>query len=138
MIILDTNVVSELMRENPDPAVTGWIRSAQPDQLTLSVIAIAEILRGISRLPEGRKKEGLWKNFNAFVAHAFKDRILPFDEIAARYYGEVAALREKVGLKADPVDMFIAAIARAHNAAVATRNIRDFEGCGIKLINPWQ
>ena len=138
MIILDTNVVSELMRPKPHEGVTNWIRIHSDQNLTLSVIAIAEIHQGITRLPKEKKRDTLWKNFNAFTSHAFKGRILSFDELAARHYGEVSALREKAGKSADPVDMMIAAIAKANKAIIATRNIKDFEECEITLVNPWE
>ncbi len=138
MIILDTNVISELMKEQPDPQVKQWIGSQRPQDLALTAIAIAEITRGLSRLPKGKRRHILEQNFTAFVHDAFGVRIFPFDEEAAFLYGVLSAMREQAGMKADPVDLMIASIAKNHNASIATRNIKDFTGCGITLINPWE
>lgn len=137
MILLDTNVISELMREAPDGRVLGWIDMKNPIHLGITAIAIAEILRGLARLPTGKRRSGLESRFTAFVTEGFGDRIYSFDRGAAEVYGEIAAKREKQGFNTDAVDLMIAAIAKSHNAAIATRNTKDFEGCGVKLINPW-
>jgi len=138
MIILDTNVISELMKEQPDSQVKQWIGSQKPQDLALTAIAIAEITRGLSRLPKGKRRNILGQNFTAFVHDAFGGRIFPFDEEAALLYGGVSATREQAGMKADPVDLMIASIAKNHNASIATRNIKDFKVCEITLINPWE
>lgn len=138
MIILDTNVISELMKDQPDPQVKQWIGSQKTRDLALTAIAIAEIVRGLSRLPNGKRRHTLEQNFSAFVHEAFGGRIFPFDEDAALVYGNLAASREQAGMKADPVDLMIASIAKNHNASIATRNIKDFTGCEITLINPWE
>ncbi len=137
MIILDTNVISELMKQKPDPAVSGWIAGQTPMKLAITAIAIAEIQRGILRLPEGKRRQKLGNNFTHFIEEAFRGRILSFDERAGYIYGDIASQREKAGFNVDPVDLMISAIAKSHNAAVATRNIKDFRDCGIRLINPW-
>ena len=137
MIILDTNVISELMREEPDASVAGWIKQRPLSDLAVSVIAIAEILRGLERLPKGKRRQKLEKNFREFIAKGFKGRLFSFDEQAAYLYGKLAVCREKTGLTVDPVDLMIASIAQCHSASIATRNTKDFEGCGISLINPW-
>ena len=136
MIILDTNVISELMKEQPDSQVKQWIGSQKPQDLALT--AIAAIIRGLSRLPKGKRGHILEQNFTAFVHDAFGGRIFPFDEEAALFYGGVSATREQTGMKADPVDLMIASIAKNHNASIATRTIKDFTGCEITLINPWE
>ena len=138
MIILDTNVISELMKEAPNPHVTQWINRQKAHELALTVIAIAEIMRGLSRLPKGKRRQRLEFNFRAFVRDAFAGRTLPFDEQAALVYGELSASREKAGLAIDPVDLMILSIAETHQASIATRNVRDFEGCDVPLINPWK
>lgn len=138
MIILDTNVITELMREVPDSKVASWIQRIDTKNLALTVIAIAEILRGIERLPKGKRRQRLEQNFKEFIQKGFRERIFPFDEEAAYVYGGIATAREKAGLSVDPVDLMIAAIAKNLQASIATRNIKDFEGCGITLINPWQ
>jgi len=138
MIILDTNVISELMKEQPDLQVKQWIGAQKPQDLALTAIAIAEITRGLFRLPKGKRRDILEQNFTAFVHDAFGGRIFPFDEEAALLYGGLSATREQAGMKADPVDLMIASIAKNHNASIATRNIKDFTGCEITLINPWE
>ena len=138
MIILDTNVVSELMRETPEESVARWIGLQNPLQLGLTSIAIAEIQRELTRLPKGKRRSRLEINFTRFVSEAFADRVFPFDEKAAYVYGSLASQREVKGLHADAVDMMIAAIAKSRNAGLATRNTRDFEGCDIELANPWE
>lgn len=138
MIILDTNVISELMREKPHENVKTWIEAHSPTNLSLTTIAIAEIQRGLARLPKGKRRTTLESNFSTFITDAFGGRIFSFDEEAAYIYGHVAAKREKEGFNIDAVDLMIAAIVKSQNASIATRNIRDFEGCGIKIINPWE
>ncbi len=138
MIILDTNVISELMKERPDSRVAQWLSLQRPQDLALTAFAIAEISRGLSRLPKGKRRNTFEQNFTSFVHEAFTGRIFPFDEDAALLCGNLANMREKVGMTADPVDLMIASIAKSHNASIATRNIKDFSGCGIILINPWE
>ncbi len=137
MIILDTNVISELMREEPHPKVKEWISTQKPIHLGLNVITIAEIQRGLARLPKGKRRSMLETNFTNFVTEAFGGRIFSFDEDVAYIYGDIAAKREKEGFNTDAVDLMIAAIAKSQNAGIATRNTKDFEGCGIKIVNPW-
>lgn len=137
MKILDTNVISELMREEPNRKVAQWITQQVTESLGVSVVTLAEIGRGLKRLPEGRRREGLELRFAEFIEKGFRGRVFPFDEGAATCYGELAAEREAAGLHVDAVDMMIAAIAKMAGAAVVTRNTGDFEGCGLVLINPW-
>ena len=137
MIILDTNVISELMRPAPAPTVVAWLEAQDPLVLATTCITVAEIQRGIARMPKGKRRQSLQKRFAAFVEEAFPGRLLAFDEPAAYACGEVSAARESKRLHADAVDMMIAAIARHADAALATRNTSDFENCGLKLINPW-
>ncbi len=138
MIILDTNVISELMREEPHENVKVWIAAHKPASLSITTIAIAEIQRGLARLPKGKRRNTLNSNFSTFVTDAFGGRIFSFDEEAAYIYGEIAAKREKEGFNTDAVDLMIAAIVKSQNASIATRNTKDFKGCGIKVINPWE
>ena len=137
MILLDTNVVSELMREDPAARVAAWIVGQKAIHLGVSTIAIAEIRRGLARLPPGKRRTRLETSFTAFITEAFGDRIFVFDETAANLYGEIAAKREKDGFTVDAVDLMIAATARSLNAAIATRNTKAFVGCRIKLVDPW-
>jgi toxin FitB len=138
MIVLDTNVISELMRAAPDAGVTAWLAAQDPLDLAITTITIAEIQRGIVRLPNGRQRKSLEERFSAFVEEAFPGRLLVFDRDAAYACGEVSAARERKGLHADAVDMMIAAIVKTAGATLATRNARDFEKCGIPLANPWR
>lgn len=138
MIVLDTNVISELMRPAPDENVSRWIAKQKTINLAVTSITLAEIHRGLSRLPKGKRRKDLETRFTAFIHQGFMGRILPFDEYAADTYGEIASSREKKGLHCDAVDLMIASIACNLNAAIATRNTGDFDGCGLKLINPWE
>ena len=138
MIVLDTNVISELMRPAPDHRVRAWLAARDPLELAITTITVAEIRRGIVRLPNGRHRKRLEEKFSAFVEEAFVGRLLVFDQAAAYACGEVSAARERTGLHADAVDMMIAAIVKSAGATLATRNTSDFEQCGIRLANPWQ
>ena len=137
MIILDTNVVSEIMRPAPDAGVSAWLAARDPLELATTCITIAEIERCIVRMSIGRKRKSLDERFSAFVEEAFQGRLFAFDKDAAFACGEVSAAREKKGLNSDAVDMMIAAIAKVAGAKLATRNTGDFEACGIALVNPW-
>lgn len=140
MIVLDTNVLSELMRPAPDAKVCDWFDAQVPGQLWISSITVAEILLGIARLPEGKRKTGLRQMADELFAVDFAGRIIPFDNLAASHYAELAAAREMAGKPISMADAQIAAICKsAPNgfAALATRNSKDFIGLGLILINPW-
>lgn len=137
MIVLDTNVLSELMRRPPHQAVFQWaMRQRRRDLLTTSV-SRAEILYGIALLPTGRRKAGLTADAERMFAEDFEGRVLAFEDAAATHYAEIAADRRRRGRPIEVLDCQIAAIARAKGAAVATRDVGDFEGCGVQTINPW-
>lgn len=138
MIVLDTNIVSELMRSAPNDNVSTWLAAQNSLQLATTSITIAEIQRGLFRLPKGKRRTDLTERFSAFADEAFSGRLLVFDKLAAYACGAVSAARERQGLHADAVDMMIAATVKANDATLATRNCKDFEGCGIPLVNPWQ
>lgn len=138
MIVLDTNVISELMRSEPAADVKAWLAAHDPLMIATTTITIAEIQRGIVRLPDGSRRKSLEQRFAAFVEEAFPGRLLAFDRDAAYACGEVSAARERKGLHADPVDMMIAAIVKTAEATLATRNTSDFEHSGIVLANPWR
>ena len=137
MIVLDTNVVSELMRPSPDTAVVTWLRQQARGSLVTTAITVAEIRFGLARLPVGRRAIEL-RQLADEVLGAFPAQVLPFDTAAAELYGDIAAARERDGRPVDALDAQIAAISRAHSASLATRNIRDFVGTGVELLDPWR
>ena len=137
MIILDTNVVSEFMTSPPASAVLDWLNAQETTSLFLTTITIAEIGFGLRIMPKGRRRDLLTERFEQFVTTAFEQRILSFDEDAARVYGEVLGYRREIGRPISSLDGQIAAIARTRGFSVATRNIKDFEDCQVDLINPF-
>lgn len=136
MIILDTNVVSELMRPEPAPQVANWVRGRDKRLLRMTVITLAEIRYGIVRLPTGRRKQVLLDAAGEVFA-AFGDQILPVDVEAAELYAVIASGRERAGQPVSGFDALIAAVCRSRGASLATRNVSDFEGTRIDVINPW-
>lgn len=138
MIILDTNVLSELIRPVPAPEVKNWLLERTDDEpLATTAITIMEIEYGLARLPEGSRRKDLEDRFAALTGKQFEFAVLPFDEKAARLAGKLRAKRETAGLHAHSADMMIAAIALIEGAALATRNIKDFTETDVGLINPW-
>jgi predicted nucleic acid-binding protein len=136
--VLDTNVVSEIMASSPSGAALAWIKKRRAaDDLFITTITIAEILYGIELLPAGKRREGLNSEAEAMFAQDFAGRILEFNEQAARHFARIASSRRKAGRPIAEFDAQIAAIAHVNEAVLATRNIADFEGCGIPLVNPW-
>ena len=136
MIILDTNVVSELMRSEPAPQVANWIRDRDRRELCTTVITLAEIRYGIARLPDGRRKQVLLTAADDTFS-AFEDQILQVDTAVAEQYAVVASTRGRAGKPIASMDALIAAVCRSRNAALATRNVADFDGTGIEIIDPW-
>ena len=137
MIILDTNVVSELMKPTPATVVQRWTAAQPASGLYTTSITQAEILHGVILLPSGRRRKSFESAAEAMFLEDFVGRVLPFGSDAARPYAEIAAARRRAGRPISHFDAQIAAIARASGAAVATRNVADFEGCGVKVIDPW-
>ena len=137
MIIIDTNVVSELMRASPDPALLAWFAGHAADTLYLTAVSEAELRTGAAILPAGQRRDRLVGAIDAMIDQDFAGRILSFDSPAARGYAEIAAARRASGKPIMEADCQIAGIARACGAVIATRNVKDFEGCGIEVINPW-
>jgi toxin FitB len=136
MIILDTNVVSELMRPEPAPGIASWVRARDRRELRTTTITLAEVRYGIARLPDGRRKQALLGAADE-VFSAFADQILPFDTAAAEHYAVIASSRERAGKPIAGFDALIAAVCRSQGAVLATRNVSDFDGAGIELIDPW-
>ncbi|MDE0206297.1 MAG: type II toxin-antitoxin system VapC family toxin [Candidatus Tectomicrobia bacterium] len=138
MIVLDTNVVSELMRKSPDPSVETWAAGYALEDFFFSAVGEAELRFGVAVMPAGRRRVTLASDVEAMLRASFENRILPFDRAAARAYAEIAAVRRTLGRPLSHPDGQIAAIAHSRGMAVATRNIQDFEDTGITLINPWR
>ncbi len=137
MIILDTNVVSELMRGEPSEVVVEWVDRQPGDDLYLSAITLAELLYGIARLPDGRRRTTLAQQLEAMVVDDFDHRVSAFDESAAAHYADIVVVRERAGRPISSADAQIAAICRSRGAVLATRNTGDFLGTGITVVNPW-
>jgi predicted nucleic acid-binding protein len=137
MIIVDTNVASELMRKPTVPAVLDWMRSQDAQDLFTTSLTLAEIRYGIERLPAGQRKE-LMRAAATDVFFLFTDKVLPFDARAALRYATLVADQGRAGWPITGFDAQIAAICLSHGAALATRNIKDFQHAGVDLINPWQ
>ncbi|MEM7247442.1 MAG: type II toxin-antitoxin system VapC family toxin [Acidobacteriota bacterium] len=137
MIILDTNVLSELMKPAPSFDVVDWIKSRATHELHATSITQAEILYGIHLLPEGRRRDAFAAAASAMFEADFAGRILAFDSDAARAYADIVATRRRAGHPISQFDAQVAAIARDKGAVVATRNVTDFEGCGVEVFNPW-
>jgi predicted nucleic acid-binding protein len=137
MVLLDTNVISELMRANPAQEVLDWFGLQDATGLFISVVTEAELRTGVAILPEGQRRDRLQAALDGMVAEDFADRVLPFDSPAARTYAEIASMRRTAGRPITEADCQIAAIAKAAGAPVATRNVKDFDRCGVDVINPW-
>jgi predicted nucleic acid-binding protein len=138
MLLLDTNLVSELMRRRPDPRVLSWVADQPVSEMAIATITVMEIRFGIALLPRSRRRTDLDTRFRQFLARAFAGRVLAFDQPAADACAEIRAHRRQMGSPIAIEDGMIAAIARVHGAPVATRDVGGFEGCGLSVINPWQ
>ena len=138
MIILDTNVLSELMKSKPDKSVVCWIGKHQAKSLFITTLTQAEILYGLEILPAGKRRTAFFKAAKSMFELDFNGRILPFDTDAAQLFATIAAKRRTIGRPISQIDAQIAAIACLQQATLATRNVDDFEECGINIINPWE
>ena len=137
MIILDTNVISEIMRPDPARSVLGWVDEQPISELATTTINIAEIRYGLARLRFGRRRIDLETRFDSFIGRGLANRVFDFDAAAANAYGDLVAAREQVGRPLEGFDGLIAAIALSRALPIATRNTGDFEGCGIEVLDPW-
>jgi predicted nucleic acid-binding protein len=137
MIILDTNVLSELLRPQPAKQVERWLAAQDGTKVYFTTVGEAELRHGVATLPTGKRRDTLAAAIDGLLDEDFGDRILTFDRAAARAYATIAAARRAAGRPISQFDCQIASIARAHKATVATRNTSDYEGCGIELIDPW-
>lgn len=138
MLVLDTNVITEIMKALPSPRVMEWWSQQQAAELFTTTVSVAEILYGIEILPRGKRCDNLRSEAEVVFTQDLAGRILPFDEDAARAFPEIAAGRRAEGRPIAELDAQIASVARTHRAILATRNTADFEGCGVRLVNPWQ
>ena len=137
MILLDTNILSELMRPTPEKGVEQWLADQPDASVFISAITEAELRYGVALLPAGKRRSALAVVIEDMLAEDFTSRILPFDSAAAVAFAEIAAARRQTGRPIAQADAQIAAIARSRGAALATRNVPDFDGCGIDVVNPW-
>ena len=137
MIVLDTNVVSEAMKPEPNPAVRAWLNEQAAETLYLSSVTLAELLFGIGALPAGRRKVMLAQTLDGLMG-LFRDRVLPFDIDAARHYAELAVSAKVSGRGFPTPDGYIAAITASRRFIVASRDTAPYEAAGITVINPWQ
>ena len=137
MFVIDTNVVSELMRPKPMPTVAAWIVKRNAQEIYLTAVSEAELRYGVAIMSAGKRRNALEVAMNRWLELGFRERILPFDSGAAQTYAEIAAARRDAGRPISEADCQIAAICRSRGAVLVTRNVRDFRGTGIKLIDPW-
>jgi toxin FitB len=137
MVVLDTNVLSEAVKPDPSAEVLDWLAREPPSSLFTTAITQAELLYGIQRMQKGRRQSALQAAITKILAEVFADRILPFDSSAAVSFGWIYASRQALGKPISQADAQIAAIVHSRGASLATRNVRDFEHCGIKVLNPW-
>jgi len=137
VIILDTNVLSEVMKQVPSAQVLRWLASQPALTLFTTTLTQAEILYGIELLPRGKRRTALQSAVEAMFEEDLGGRLLPFDSDAARVFPGIVAARRALGRPMSQIDAQIAAIARSRRAAVATRNTNDFEDCGVTVLNPW-
>jgi predicted nucleic acid-binding protein len=138
MIVLDTNVLSEVLRPVPEPSVLRWLASQSRGSLFTTTITRGEVLYGIRLLTDGKRRRGLWDAAQKIFSEDFADQVLSFDSDAADMYAEIAASRRTAGKPISQFDAMIVAMARSRGATLATRNVKDFEDCGVDVIDPWK
>ena len=137
IFVLDTNILSAIMSARPSPEVAAWIAGQPEDALFTTTICQAEILAGLAVMPEGHRRVALETAAQAIFADDFNGRVLPFDAAAAAAYADISATRPRAGRSTAPLDLMIAAVARAKGAGVVTCDIGGFEDCGVPLVDPW-
>ena len=137
MIVLDTNVLSEALRPVPEPCVLDWLSNQPRASLFTTTVTRGEILYGIRLLSDGKRRRGLWDAAKKIFDEDFAGQVLSFDSDAADMYAEIAAARRTTGKPISQFDAMIVAMARSRGASLATRNAKDFENCGVDVINPW-
>ncbi len=138
MMVLDTNVLSELLRPAPEPRVLAWVAAQPRTALFTTTVTRGELFYGIRLLPDGARRQGLQAAVQAILDEDFAGRVLAFDGDAADAYAEMAAGRRQAGRPISQFDAMIAAMARSRGASLATRNVKDFEACGVEIVDPWR
>ncbi|MDC9620733.1 type II toxin-antitoxin system VapC family toxin [Xenorhabdus sp. XENO-7] len=138
MIVLDTNVISETLRQVSEPHVIEWLDSQPIETLYLSTITLAELRFGMASLPPGKRRDNLQKSLESRVLPLFAGRLLPFDMLASQSYGELMAKARTLGLAISKADGYIAATAIANGMMVATRDVSPFKAADVDVINPWE
>jgi toxin FitB len=138
MFVLDTNILSAMMSTREVPEVAAWIAGKPADLLFTTSVSQAEILSGLAIMPESRRRSDFDAAARAMFLEDFEGRVLPFDMDAALAYADIFAARRRAGRPTGVVDLMIASIARSYNASVVTRDVSGFEGCGLRIINPWR
>jgi predicted nucleic acid-binding protein len=137
MIVIDTNVLSEVLRPAPEPRVVTWLAHQPGSALFTTTITRGEILYGIWSMPAGARRQRFWDVTQIIFSEDFAGRVLSFDNDAADAYAEIAASRKSIGKPISQFDAMIAAVVRSRGATLATRNVKDFVDCGIEIIDPW-
>jgi predicted nucleic acid-binding protein len=137
MIVLDTNVLLEAFRPQPAPGVMQWLAAQEPLSVFTTTVTQAELLYWIEIMASGKRRSKLAAAIDRVLIDEFRDRILPFDEDAARMYPKIVAERRRLGLRISQFDAMIAAVSKSRRATLATRNTGDFEHCGVRIVNPW-
>jgi toxin FitB len=138
VILLDTNVLSALMRRRPDPAIVAWLDARAPESIWTTAVTVFELRFGIELLPPGRRRGSLEAAFDAMLRDDLGGRIAAFDDVAAREAAALAARRQRGGRVVDLRDTQIAGIALARRADIATGNVRHFDGLDVSVVNPWE
>ncbi len=137
MIVLDTNVVSELARRQPSPAVVEWVDAYDSSDLVITALTAAEVRGGVALLPEGRRKQAIGRAMESLLTETFAGYVLAFDLDSSAHYADIVAARRHQGRPISSMDAQIAAVCRQYGATLATRNTADFSNTGIELTNPW-
>lgn len=137
MIVLDTNVLSELMRPDAEGQVLAWVDAQPVVDLTITSVTAAELRVGVALLPAGRRRSRIAAQVDALIDETFARAVLPFDTESAQHYAEIVARRTRAGTPITALDAQIAAVCRQYDATLATRNQRDFVDTGVPLIDPW-
>ena len=137
MIVLDTNVLSELMRQQPSDPVLAWADQLNSQEVAITAMNEAEILHGIARLPDAQRRQQLQQGWETLLANVLQKPVLPFNSAAAQWFAALVSHREGLGRPISTADAVIAATALAHDGQLATRNTADFDAIGLELINPW-